>query len=217
MIDDKPKPEQNNTDATPEPVRSVFSVFSRISRDRWIGLGLLFTVLLVVFLVLIMPVISMGLEFNESKNDLVFRIQRYNRVIASKAAVIENAKKIRQQHELQGYFNTNNTEALASADLQKIIKSSISSVGGQLTSTQALPSKKNVDFTRVSVKVRMTGSIEVLRSVLHEIEKSTPLIIIEQLDIRPVRGRRNRKTRKIEPSSKLNINFQAASFMRKGL
>ena len=217
MTDDKPKPEQNDTEATPEEGGLVVRLFSQVSRDRWIALGLLLSVLLVVFLVLIMPVISMGLEFNESKDDLVFRIQRFNRVIASKAAVIENAKKIRQQHEQQGYFNTNTTEALASADLQKIIKSSISSAGGQLTSTQALPSKKNDDYTRISVKVRMTGSIEVLRSVLYEIEQSTPLIIIEQLDIRPVRGKRNRKTRKIEPSSKLNINFQAASFMRKGL
>ena len=217
MTGDNPKPEQNNTEATPEEGRSVLSLFSQFSRDRWIALGLLFTVLLVVFLLLIMPVISMGLEFNESKSELVFRIQRLNRVIASKGAIIENSRKIRQQHEQQGYFNTNNTEALASADLQKIIKASISSVGGQLTSTQALPSKKNDGFTRVSVKVRMTGSIEVLRSVLYEIEKSTPLIVIEQLDIRPVRGKRNRKTRKIEPSSKLNINFQAASFMRKGL
>jgi len=50
--------------------------------------------------------------------------------------------------------------------------------------------------------------------VLYEIESSVPVMIIDQIDIRPVRGKRNRKTRKIEPSSKLNINFQATGFMR---
>jgi general secretion pathway protein M len=60
----------------------------------------------------------------------------------------------------------------------------------------------------------MAGDAEILRSVLYEIESSVPVMIVDQIDIRPVRGKRNRKTRKIEPSSKLNINFQATGFMR---
>jgi general secretion pathway protein M len=54
-----------------------------------------------------------------------------------------------------------------------------------------------------------------LRAVLYKIETSTPLIIIDQIDIRPMRGSRNRLTRQIEPSNELNVNFQAVSFMRK--
>jgi general secretion pathway protein M len=61
----------------------------------------------------------------------------------------------------------------------------------------------------------MTGNSEVLRAVLYQIETSTPLIIIDQIDIRPIRGKRNPKTNKIEPSNSLNVNFQAVSFMRK--
>jgi general secretion pathway protein M len=61
----------------------------------------------------------------------------------------------------------------------------------------------------------MTGNSEVLRSVLYKIETSTPLIIVDQIDIRPVRGKRNRLTRQIEPSNELNANFQAVTFMRK--
>jgi general secretion pathway protein M len=57
----------------------------------------------------------------------------------------------------------------------------------------------------------------VLRSVLYEIETSKPLILVEQLDIRPARGKRNRKTRKVEVTGKLNINFQVASFMKEKL
>jgi general secretion pathway protein M len=60
----------------------------------------------------------------------------------------------------------------------------------------------------------MTGNIEVLRAVLYKLETATPLIVIEQLDIRPMRSVRNRITRQIEPSNGLNINFQAIGFMR---
>jgi general secretion pathway protein M len=41
------------------------------------------------------------------------------------------------------------------------------------------------------------------------------LIIIDQIDIRPMRGVMNTTTRQIEPSNDLNVNFQAVSFMRK--
>jgi general secretion pathway protein M len=61
----------------------------------------------------------------------------------------------------------------------------------------------------------MTGNSEVLRAVLYKIETATPLIIIDQIDIRPMRGKRNRTTRQIDPSNELNVNFQAVSFMRK--
>jgi general secretion pathway protein M len=69
------------------------------------------------------------------------------------------------------------------------------------------------EFSRITVSVRMTGSSEVLRAVLYKIETSTPLIVINQIDIRPMRGVRNRATRQIDPSNELNINFQAVSFM----
>ncbi len=76
-------------------------------------------------------------------------------------------------------------------------------------------SNNNNEFSRITVSVRMTGNSEVLRAVLYKIETSTPLIVINQIDIRPMRGIRSRTTHQVEPSNQLNINFQAVSFMRK--
>lgn len=184
-------------------------------QQRWLALGLLMAVILFIAMFLIVPLVSAGFEYNETKQDLAFRLKRFKGVIASKDKVFANAEKIKQQFAEQQYFSDRETVALASADLQKFIKTTISAAGGQLTSTQVLPSKTTeADITRITVKVRMNGSIEDLRSVLYEIEMSKPLMIVEELDVRPVRGRRNRKTRKIEPSNKMNVNFQVASFMR---
>ena len=84
-----------------------------------------------------------------------------------------------------------------------------------MSSTQALPVSNKGKFSRISVRVRMTGNSEVLRAVLYKIETFAPLIIIDQIDIRPMRGVMNTTTRQIEPSNDLNVNFQAVSFMRK--
>ena len=192
-----------------------FDIFAPELQQRWIAVGLLIAVVLVIILVLIVPVVSKEMELNETKNNLVFRLQQYERILAKKEAVIDSMAKIKQQHEKQGYFNSQTTDALASAEMQEFIKKAIVDAGGQLSSTQALPVSNKDKFSRITVRVRMTGNSEVLRAVLYKIETSTPLIIIDQIDIRPMRGKRNRTTRQIEPSNELNINFQAVSFMRK--
>jgi general secretion pathway protein M len=182
---------------------------------RWLAVGLLIAVVLVIILVVIVPVVNKEMELHDAKNNLVFRLQQYERILAKKDAVIASMDTIKQQHEEQGYFNSQNTDALASAEMQEFIKKAIVDAGGQLSSTQALPVSNKGKFSRITVRVRMTGNSEVLRAVLYKIETATPLIIIDQIDIRPMRGKMNRTTRQIESSNELNVNFQAVSFMRK--
>ncbi|MGZ8163448.1 MAG: type II secretion system protein GspM [Methylobacter sp.] len=184
-------------------------------KQRWLAVGLLIAVLLIAGTVIIVPAVTKGLEFHETRNALVFKLQQYERILAKKNAVVESMNKIKKQHQEQGYFNSKGTSALASAEMQEFIKKAIVDAGGQLSSTQALPLSTKDEFSRITVRVRMTGNSNVLRAVLYKIETSTPLIIVDQIDIRPMRGRRNRKTRQIEPSNELNVNFQAVSFMRK--
>ena len=73
--------------------------------------------------------------------------------------------------------------------------------GGELSSTQAIPVSAKDGFSTITVRVRMTGNSEVLRAVLYKIETSTPLIVIDQIDIRPMRGLRNPATNKIKQES----------------
>ena len=198
-------------------MRQELTIMNDISYQRWLALGLLVLVLLLVIFVVISPLVSTGLEYYEQKQELAFRLQRSINIVARKDSVAENVERIKQQYQQQNYFSTRDTEALTSADLQKFIKTAISKAGGQLTSTQVLPGRNEDGLNRVTVKVRMSGDIEALRSVLQDIESSMPVMIVDQIDIRPVRGKRNRKTRKIESSNQLNINFQVAGFMREKL
>lgn len=182
--------------------------------SRWLALGLLMAIVLLVILVLLLPLLMKTVELKETTGDLAFKLKRYERILARKDAVFDSVEKLTAQYQEQGYFYTQSTEALASAALQGTIKTTIANAGGQLTSTQILPSKNTEGFVRVAIKVRMSGDMNVLRSVLYQLESAKPLLMIEQLDIRPVRGSRNRQTRKIEPSSELNVNFQVLGFMK---
>ena len=185
------------------------------SGQRWLALALLALVILIIGSVFIVPLVTKAMEINDEKNELLFRLQRYQRVLNQKDDVFANINKIKADYKTQGYFSSQGTVALASADLQQVIKNAIATAGGRLTSTQVLPSKNEGEFALIAVKVRMSGDIEVLRSVLYHIETSVPLLVIDELDIRPDRGRRDKKTRKIVPSNNLNISFQVSSFMSK--
>ncbi len=183
--------------------------------QRWLAVVLLVAAILLISLAVIVPLANKGLELLDAKNNLVFRIQQYERILARKDAVIASMVAIKEQYQKRGLLNRQSTGALASAEVQEFIKKVITEAGGQLSSTQALPLSTKNEFSRITVSVRMTGNSEVLRAVLYKLETSTPLLIINQIEIRPMRGVRSRTTRQIEPSNELNINFQAVSFMRR--
>ena len=68
-------------------------------QQRWIAVGLLIAVVLVIILVVIVPVVNKGMELHETKNNLVFRLQQYERILAKKEAVIASMDNIKQQHD----------------------------------------------------------------------------------------------------------------------
>ncbi len=183
--------------------------------QRGLAVGLLAALLLIVIAAVFVPAVNQWMVLHEEKNQLAVKLRQYERILAGKDAVLKSIDSVTEAIQEQNYFNSQNTEALASAEVQEVIKKAIVDAGGQLSSTQALPVKSKDKFSLLTVSVRMTGNSEVLRSVLYRLETSTPLIIIDQLDIRPMRGVRNRRTRQIEQTNELNVNFQAVSFMRK--
>jgi general secretion pathway protein M len=182
--------------------------------QRWLAVGLLVLLVSVVVFAVLLPLVTTGLAYYEEKNDLLFRLQRQQTIAGRETQVKEQLDLIKQQFLEQGYFSTSSTEALASAELQNIVKTAVADAGGQLTSTQGLPGKLTDGFFRVAVKVRMTGTTEALVGVLHTIESAVPVLLVDQLDINPVRGVRNRKTNKIDPSDQLNVSFEVISFLR---
>ncbi len=190
-------------------------VLKKNKNERWLAVGLLLAVMSFISFVIILPLINQGLALNDERNTLGFRLEQYERILARKQSVIEEMETLKTQFADQNYLSTQNTSALASAELQEMIKQAIVEAGGQLSSTQGLPIVTKNNFNRIPINVRMTGNSEVLRAVLHKIETATPLVVVEQIDIRPMRGVRNKVTHQIDPSNELSVNFQAISFMKK--
>ena len=183
-------------------------------QQRWLAIGLFVGTLSIIVIAVLLPALKMSANYQQSIEDSIFKIQRYKRVISSQDEVLKQVDNVKVQLASQGYFSDHTTVSLASAALQQLIKQSVSEAGGQLSSTQVLPKKQRDDLIQITVKVRLSGSVEMLRSVIYEMETSKPLLMISLLDIRPVPPKRNRKTREMQQSGKLNINFDVSVFIR---
>ena len=183
-------------------------------KQHWLALSLLLVVVCVFFLLILMPIIGAGIDYHEEKSNLLFKLQRQQKIAARRDLVSQQLETLKQQVQQQSYFSNYDTEALTSADLQNIVKTAVTDAGGQLTSTQGIPGKVENGFTYVAVRVRLTGNIEMLTTILHTIHTAIPLLVVDQIDITPMRGLHSRPNNKPEPSSQLNISFQVVSFMR---
>lgn len=188
---------------------------SNQDRQRWLAVGLLVLLVTGFGLLLVIPIVNKSMELGDESDALAFRLRQYQKILAQKDAILDSMANVKEQQSGQNYFNSQGTDALVSADMQEVIKKTIEEAGGQLSSTQTTPVSTKNGFSRITVRVRMTGDSEVMRAVLYKLETATPFIVVDQIDIRPMRGQRNPITRQLEPSNSLNINFQAVSFMRK--
>jgi general secretion pathway protein M len=139
-----------------------------------------------------------------------------NRVLERSLAELKGqvADLARAQPAQAGFLQAAN-ESLASAQLQNRVKSFVESVGGEMRSTQTVPSRDEGAFRRIVVRAQMAVSNAALQRLVYDIEATHPLLFLENVDIRsPPPATR---TRSSSPSSEpmLDVRFDVVGFIRK--
>ena len=183
-------------------------------QQRSLALSLLVVCVALLLSIVIVPLVDALVSYDENIEDLQFKLLRFKRIAAGREKVLTHLETLKNRQGDEGHFSDRETAALASADLQQLIKTAVIDAGGRLISTQVVPEIEEDHFIRTSVKVRMSGDTSALRNVLYEIESARPMLIVDNLTIRTVRGRRDRRTRKLLPSNELNVNFDVSGYMR---
>ena len=184
-------------------------------QERLLAVSLLVGIIIFFCVIVFIPWYNSLNETLEQIDDQVYRIQRYQRVIASHDEVLSKVDQGREEINALGYLYMQRTYSLAAANLQKRVKEISESADGEISSTQVLPNKEQDNLVQITVKVRLVGDMDMLRSLLYGIQAEKPLMSIENISIIPKRGKRNKKTRKMEESGQLTITMEVSSYMRK--
>ncbi len=122
--------------------------------------------------------------YQQVQLELQDRLQRYERLLASQAAIEAHLLHIRTQQADQDYYLPHTTPTLAATALQQQISQLIQNHGGSLASSQILPASEHERLVRVAVRVQWVGSAETLQRTLYELESAEPLLFIDNLQIR---------------------------------
>ena len=146
-----------------------------------LGGGLL---LILFYLAVVNPLLSLEDSWNQ---DLVKQnklLSKYHSLLKSKNQVIAANKAMKAAlARTEGQFLSGANPAVASADLQEILKNLAKEQGVQMTSAKVLPPREAGIYLEVPVQVELTATINQLVSLLYHLEHHKKLLFIPDLDI----------------------------------
>ena len=146
-----------------------------------LGGGLL---LLLFYLAVVNPLLSLEDAWSQELVSRSKLLSKYQSLLKSKNRVIEANKVMKATLiRTEGQFLSGANPAVASADLQEILKNLAKEQGVQMTSAKVLPTREAGTYLEVPVQVQLTATINQLVTLLYHLEHHKKLLFIPDLDI----------------------------------
>lgn len=156
------------------------------------------------------------------------RLQRYNAMLATQPKLESELQAVRKNNAVESYYLDSATPTLAATRLQQQARQAIEGNGGNVVSTQILPVVSEDDFSKVAIRIQMTGDTEAVQKTLHILESARPLLFVDNVQVRArtirQRVRQNRRELRqrgqrrqppqIKTEVQLTTQFELAGYMR---
>jgi len=148
--------------------------------------------LIFLYLAVVNPLLSLEDSWNQELGNQGKLLSKYQSLLNSKNRVIQANKAMKAAlARTEAQFLSGANPALASADLQEILKNLAKEQGVQMTSAKVLSPREAGVYLEVPVQVELTATINQLVTLLYHLEHHKKLLFIPDLDInapRIVRG-----------------------------
>ena len=174
-----------------------------------VGGGLL---LLLFYLAVVSPLLSLEESWSQELAKQSRILNQYRDLLGGKNRVIEANKAMKAAlGRVEGQFLSGANPAVASADLQEIVKNLAKEQGVQMTSAKVLPTREAGPYLEVPLQVQLVATISQLVTLLYHVEHHNKLLFIPDLDINAPRW--------IKGANKdisLQINMVISGVIKKG-
>lgn len=155
--------------------------------------GLLVAVVLVAGAFAFVPLAGVHGDLNASLERGYETLGRLKAIAASAGDTREKARELTQQDVARFVF----TDAADSDDLalqlRKLVDGIVERTGIQLTSVDNIRSKPEGGVGRGGLLLRVRGDVESIVELLRELENHRPLLVVDNVEMRPGRTRRSRR------------------------
>ena len=174
------------------------------TQSRGLAIGLLVAAVVLCVGVLVMPFVLLHKHYDDVIDSLDDRLGRYRRV-AAQAPEYRNGLEAMREKDGRRFFLKNTAPNLAGAELQEIARNAIESQGGRITTSQTPAPKGDGRFKQISVNMQFFATTPTLQRILHVLEAQQPLLVVENLTLRPLNAFRGFKP---GPGQEPEINVQ---------
>jgi general secretion pathway protein M len=145
-----------------------------------------------IYRLLVAPLIDDYVETGEAIDNARAALIRYRGVAAELPQRQKELALLSQRQATSEGFLQGTNEALVGAQIQNSIKSLVEGAHGELKSTQVLPVQDEGRYRRLTVRAQMSLDIAAAQRVLYGIETATPLLFLDNVDLRAHLGDRRR-------------------------
>jgi type II secretory pathway component PulM len=179
----------------------------------WLGGG--GVLLLLFYLAVVNPLLNLEDEWSQELASRSRVLSQYQKLLQSKTQVAEANKAMKATlARTEAQFLSGANPAVASADLQEILKNLAKEQGVQMSSTKVLPPREAGPYLEVPVQVQLSASLSQLVSLLYHLEHHKKLLFIPDLEINAPRWVKGDKDKSEPP---LQVSLVISGVIKKGV
>ena len=178
-------------------------------RGRLLALGILFILVLLFVMLIVNPYLGLLSASNDYVSDQAFQLQRGNKMLQRKEFYLDEIDRFQDSFDEEDIYLSSTKKALATAEIQQIIKRISSQSDAELISSQPVSSDE-AEINRVGLSVRVKADIFSLQKLLYEIEAGKPNLFVDEIQID--RGSRTIYKFKSQESNNQSLNITMKLF-----
>ena len=179
-------------------------------RQRQVAIGLLALAVALALAVTVLPIYVANASRQAAIDDASERLQRYQLIAARDSELLPQYESMLRRQRASGKHLRSETVALAGAELQRRVNSISSENGARVMSTQIVPTSSEEGFMRITLKVRLKGTLPAILESLHELETSEVYMFVDNLTLNDPRAGRSQFRVEVRP---MNADFELIAYM----
>lgn len=181
-------------------------------QERKLAIGILGIVTVMLLALVIVPVWRVNAEYDSKIESLQTRLQSLNSRAEADAALLPRYEQLLRSHAASAHHLKSNTEAVAAAELQGIVKAIAADNATQILTTQILPAAEEQGFIRIALKVRARGPFEGIVQSIYDIEANQTFLFLDKLSLHDGARRRIRGANEV---NQFDVDFDLIAYMPK--
>jgi general secretion pathway protein M len=168
-----------------------------------------------VYLALVQPLLDDYLDTRDAIVDASSALARYRGVAADLPQRQKELAQLRQRQATSEGFLQGPNDALVAAQIQNRIKALVEAAHGELKSTQVLPPQDEGKYRRLAIRAQMTLDIGAAQRVLYGVETASPLLFLDNVDLRAHMIDRRRERGANPPNdNELDVRIDVFGYVR---